>query len=435
MSDKFQFIKDASEISLLRQRDNVYRSNDERFVSDLIQDSLENPNDWQWENDNVSEIIKNYRLKKNSELSSLHIDTFDDLDTDIRHLLPDEDNQISAKEKHYLSEFLSVLDSLYDLSEQTFDYQQTDDFEYNREQTLKLFSDCQFKIDMLYKNADSEFKQNYYQILDKFALFNAKQALENAEKIQKQVIVLDELYENVDYSFWHTRDIYNANKELIDTNFPKIKEKIAEFISEKSASDIFVLVSDSQIRNIYENNPNFRKWFNIYNTGENEIAMQLVMSGNLPRLFYRGLDFWGDKQEIKTQGIDGEYKGDFFTNKPQVAATYIDISQNPLILSGFLRPNANPFVVPCDIFNSGSSANWNNVLEHYNIYQAICLFDMAGFDNEIMQGDWQNAFGNKKVVDYESIYYTDAERDDDGEWTKPVKVFKFFDLDSKTGNL
>ena len=78
MSDKFQFIKDASEISLLRQRDNVYRSNDERFVSDLIQDSLENPNDWQWENDNVSEIIKNYRLKKNSELSSLHIDTFDD---------------------------------------------------------------------------------------------------------------------------------------------------------------------------------------------------------------------------------------------------------------------------------------------------------------------------------------------------------------------
>ena len=201
MSDKFQFIKDASEISLLRQRDNVYRSNDERFVSDLIQDDIESPNSWKWEIDNVSEIIKNYRHDKDKELFDLHSNTFDDLDIDIRDLLPDENNQISAKEKHYLSEFISVLDNLNDLVESSFDFEQADDFEFNKKQTLELFANCQFKIDMLYKNADSEFKQNYHQILDKFSLFNATVALENAEKIQKQVIVLDKLYENVDYSF------------------------------------------------------------------------------------------------------------------------------------------------------------------------------------------------------------------------------------------
>ncbi|MBQ9619296.1 MAG: hypothetical protein IJR44_02270, partial [Neisseriaceae bacterium] len=209
--------------------------------------------------------------------------------------------------------------------------------------------------------------------------------------------------------------------------------------------DVFQVASDKELNKIVRYNKNFREWFgldDIKSSNEyNKLKNKVVMNGKMPRLFYRGIAIGdNEEQEIETQGRDSSYHGDYFASNPRVAATYPDMYENPKVFSGFLRPCENPFIIPCelDVENDRDNAWWSNVLENYNIYQAVCLFDKAGFEmpyeygewtNGYQQGDFDDAYNGRKITHTETYYYTDAEINDDGEFEEnAVRCFQFFTL-------
>ena len=449
MSDKFQFIKDAIESSL-KIENQQSRESIEQDAKEYIEDAIDNPNQWRHNysvKDKLQEKIKQYQTECDDKLSSLKENTYDKWDYSVWSLIPDKDDaRISEKERNCILGFETSHYQFDEYVSNLFDDDETT--KLDNDELNSLHNKLLYSIDLLYKNGSKEFKQQYRQALDNVSLFSSEVNLDEVVAIKKQKEILSSLDEEMDYSFPDFLDTFNHYEQEINEHFPDLVSLVDDIKSNLKSEDIFNQTSNETIFNLVDDNERFWNWFHTDESNANSLSYRLSMKDDdIPRLFYRGMNYIPDMDnvEVGSYSADG-YNADYFSNRAVVGASYLDIADSdedmgdPRLFSGFLRPADNPFVVPCnpktvENWFQVKTANWNSVLQHYNMYQAMCLFEMAGFDDEIMKGDWQDAFGDKKVVDCETHYYTDAEQDDEGEWTKPVKVFTFFDLEKETGNL
>ena len=445
MSDKFQFIQDAINHSLAFENESN-RENIERDTEDYIQNELDNPSSWHWESKNIEKQIQQLKQEQSDALYSFQVDGYNQWFNKYNELANVQPSEVGKKAQVHLIEIEDILKRIDEEMERFFD---TDEKVHKSDKT-ELREDLErltIESDLLYKTNDNETLANdFREALDKVSLFENYVPLDDIYETKERIRILEQLSDSTG-SFEDFVGRVEYYQSYIEETFPEITQKIDAMRSNLSVSDIFHTHSDSEIFNLVRNNNHFWEWFETDEYREDSLGYRLSMVENgLPRLFYRGLRDVRDEEEIEVGNYEeASYNADYFSSNPRVAGTYISFDQDEYdhaskIFSGFLRPAENPFVLPCDVdfehngWREPNTANWNNLLEHYNIYEAMCLFEMAGFHNKIISGNWEDAFGDMRVTDVETYAYTDAERNDDDEWNKPVKEFVFYKREN-SGNL
>ncbi|MBQ9620062.1 MAG: hypothetical protein IJR44_06165, partial [Neisseriaceae bacterium] len=437
MSDKFQFIQDAINHSLAFENE-TNRETVERDTEDYIQNEIDTPTSWHWKKEDIANKMKTLQQEQYTALYSFKEDGYNEWLAEYQFLIDVDESELSNNAQVHFFEIEDILQRIDDRIDKVFDGGEK---VYKSDKT-ELREDLErltIQTDLLYKtNNNEDWKDAFREALDKVSLFETFVPLDEVFDTKKRMAILADLSDRLDAGDLHTFvEEIEYHQDVID--FSEIHEILDEMRSNLSVSDVFHAHSDREILDLVRHNDNFWEWFETDENNEESLSYRLSMVENgLPRLFYRGLRDVADEEEIEVGNYEeASYNADYFSSNPKVAGTYINFDQDEYdntskIFSGFLRPAENPFVLPCDVhfvhdgWGKPSTANWNNLLEHYNIYEAMCLFEMAGLDNEILKANWDDAFGGMRVTDVETYAYTDAERNDDDEWNKPVKTFVFY---------
>ena len=437
MSDKFQFIQDAINHSLAFENE-TNRETVERDTEDYIQNEIDTPTSWHWKKEDIANKMKTLQQEQFTALNAFKEDGYNQWLFEYNNLLTDARGEVGKKAQVHFFEIEDILQRIDDRIDKVFD----DDEKVYKSDKTELREDLErltIQTDLLYKtNNNEDWKDAFREALDKVSLFETFVPLDEVFDTKKRMAILADLSDRLDAGDLHTFvEEIEYHQDVID--FSEIHEILDEMRSNLSVSDVFHAHSDREILDLVRHNDNFWQWFETDENREDSLSYRLSMvEDGLPRLFYRGLRDVADEEEIEVGNYEeASYNADYFSSNPKVAGTYISLDKDEYdntskIFSGFLRPAENPFVLPCDVhfvhdgWGKPSTANWNNLLEHYNIYEAMCLFEMAGLDNEILKANWDDAFGDMRVTDVETYAYTDAERNDDDEWNKPVKTFVFY---------